>query len=76
MGCAQHRPCRGKKWTEKCRKPKIFRFFAFFSLAIFMFEAFLVAFFCIFCKVFLVEVLPRKGHPGDLDDASCSFRSF
>ena len=38
-----------------------------------MFEVFLVAFSASFWKDFLVEVLPRKGHPGDADDASYSF---
>ena len=31
-----------------------------------------VAFSASFWKDFLVEVLPRKGHPGDADDASYS----
>ena len=43
-----------------------------FSPASFKFEVFLVAFSASFWKVFLVEVLPRKGHPGDADDASYS----
>ena len=47
--------------------------FGYFSLASFMFEVFLVAFSASFWKKNLVQLLPRKGHPGDADDASYSF---
>ena len=35
-----------------------------------MFEVCLAAFSASFWKDFLVEVLPRKGHPGDADDVN------
>ena len=52
MGFAQHRPCRGKKWAETGIENNNFPVLGYFSLALFIFEAFLGKLLAFFWKCF------------------------